>query len=123
VVQDCHRNRIRTPPSRFGEFPLTREFGTAQGFNHSDDDLPDQHPGDPGLVSCAVTANSCGPWLSFTGCDAIGTPDGDCSYELTITDSWTLAPLSATQIVNVVTVIEEPIFADGFETGDTAAWD
>jgi hypothetical protein len=87
-----------------------------------DDDLPDQNTGDPGLVSCAVTANTCGPWLSFTGCDAIGTPDGDCSYELTTTDSWTIAPLSSTQIVEVVAFNQEPIFADGFETGDTTQW-
>jgi len=109
-----------SPPVHLAAMDIRTEFSYNPTW--SDDDLPDQHAGDPGLVSCVVTANTCGPWLSFTGCDAIGTPDGDCSYELTISDSWTLAPLSATQIVNVVTVIEDPIFADGFETGDTTQW-
>lgn len=69
--------------------------GTLFTYNptFTDDDLPNSAPTDPGYVSCARVANTCGSWLSFTGCNASGTPGetdapGSCSYTLRITDGY-----------------------------------
>ena len=82
----------------------------------ADDDLPNAAPGDPGFVTCAVAANTCGGWLIFAGCDAAGAPaeadaPGACSYTLRLTDGMAA---TADQVVSLTLneVNQAPYFTD-----------
>ena len=84
--------------------PTSATEGVAFSYNptYADNDLPNSNPGDPGYVTCAVSGNTCG-WLSFTGCDASGTPGeadapGSCGYTLTVTDGYSA---TAQQVVSL----------------------
>jgi hypothetical protein len=89
--------------------PTSATEGVVFSYNptYADDDLPNSNAGDPGYVTCAVSGNTCGAWLSFTGCNASGTPQeadapGSCGYTLTITDGY-----SATAQQNVSLTLNE----------------
>ena len=88
-------NEVNTVPFFTSAAPTsaTLDVPFAYAPTFDDSDLPDFSPGDPGYVNCVgISDNTC-DWLSFSGCDASGTPGaadvpGSCYYDITVEDGF-----------------------------------